>query len=128
MHLIDRDGSMNGIATRRRRTWLWDRARIDDNRCRLWAQLRRKCHGIRLERENPALRPSDLELVFVAGLRSRHKDLPEPIAADPHHVAPAIPGIEAADDAPALGIGRQARERDPRHAVAFDRMRTQSVV
>src|SRR5712671_5391914 len=128
MHLVDRDGSVNGIAVRWRRTRLWDRAGIDDDRCSLRPQLRSKCDGIRLEGEDLALRPADLELVLVAGPRRGREDLPVAIAADPHHVAPAIPGIEITDDADALGIGRQDRERDSRHAIAFDRMRTQSVV
>src|SRR5258706_12470127 len=128
MHLVDREGSVNGIATRRRRPRLWDRAGIDDDRCGLWPQLRCKCDGIRLERENLALRPSDFELVFVADPRCGREDLPEAISTDPHHMAPAIPGIEVADDADALCIGRQDRERDARHAIAFDGMRTQLVV
>src|SRR5215510_1018076 len=104
MHFVDRDRRAERIDTGGGGLGPWNGVEIDYNRGSAWPQLRREGHGIRLERQHLAVRRDDLVFVVIADFGLRHKDLPEPVAAHPHGMAAAVPGIEIADHAHTLGI------------------------
>ena len=59
-----------------------------------------------------------LEFVFVKFLYSGDKKLPNPGAAqNSHGAAAAVPAVEAADDADALGVGRPDGEKNAGNVV-----------
>ena len=80
--------------------------------------------GIGLQRQANAVRAEDLELVGEAGSDPGDEDLPDPgVAAEPHDVAPAVPGVEVADDADAAGVRGPDREMHAVGALVMDRVR-----
>mmetsp|Transcript_21602 Transcript_21602/g.51265 ORF Transcript_21602/g.51265 Transcript_21602/m.51265 type:complete len:788 (+) Transcript_21602:524-2887(+) len=98
-----------------------------DDAGRFGAQLRAPRIGVGLERQQRAAAVDDLELVQVALGRMRHEDFPDAgLVAQPHRMAPAIPVVEAADDADAPGIGRPGRKAHAAHLAMLDDMRPQT--
>ena len=76
----------------------------------------------------PALR-ADLVLVQRARPDAGHEQLPDPgAAASLQRVLAAVPEVERADHADALGVGRPDREPRAGQAVEFGRMRAELVV
>ena len=81
---------------------------------RLGAHLRKEALGIGLLDQGARLR-LDLVLVERALAQLRDEQLPDAgAAALAHRVRPAVPAVEVADDADALGVGRPDGEDDAR--------------
>ena len=79
--------------------------------------------GVGLQRQQFALRADDLELVARAGANIRRKDFPNAsVAAQPHHVAAAIPVVEVANDGDAAGVRRPDGKVKAVDALMLDRM------
>ena len=75
------------------------------------AQLRLQGIGVGTQRQLPALRVQQFELVAGTGADCGQKELPyATFAAQPHGMAPAIPEVEIADHADAAGVGCPDRE------------------
>src|SRR5581483_10273505 len=100
-----------GISPMKFRWWLYDgsggRRTLENKRQR-----------IRLKRQHITGRPHDLIFVTFAGRESRDEYLPHAGGmAQPHGMAPSIPGIEITDDRNALRIRRPHSELHARHGV-----------
>ena len=73
---------------------------------------------IGLLRHAHAARAENVELVARAFADARHEQLPDAgRVAQPHRMAPRVPGVEIADDGDALGIRRPDRKARSAHAV-----------
>ena len=87
---------------------------------RLGAELAEEALGIGLLQQRARLR-LDLVLVDRALAQIRDEQLPDAgAAALAHRVRPAIPAVEVADHAHALGVGRPDGEDDARGAAVLD--------
>jgi len=104
--------------------------RVAHDRRRLRRHFERAAERIGLL-QNRAARRTDLELVFFALGQPRNEDLPEAAWRDrAHRVHAAVPCIEVADDAHAIGIrgphgemrARRRPDGDPVRAKFFERM------
>jgi hypothetical protein len=72
---------------------------------------------------------ANLELVVLADLRARDEDLPHADGFEfPHRMEAAVPPVEVADDADALGIGRPDCEVHPDAVADAHRVRAELVV
>ena len=111
MHLVDRDrraagvglapevavGGVAPVVVELRR----------DDRGGGGAELGGAGEGVGLERQAGAVGADDLVLVGEAGRDVGDEDLPDAgVAAEAHGVAPAVPGVEVADDRDAAGVRR----------------------
>ena len=69
--------------------------------------------GIGLQRQPLAVRADDLELVGAPGADIGDEDFPDAgVAALAHHMAPAVPVVEVADDRDAPGVRRPDGEME----------------
>ncbi len=85
--------------------------------------------GVGLEQNRAAVAMTDFKLVHVAGAEVRDEQFPDPAtAAHPHRVHPAIPAVEAADDADPFGARCPNRKQHPGHAIGLVRMRAEEAI
>ena len=127
MHLVDRHRRIERIGSPPRLGIAGGRGRRrrDDRRGRR-PELGGGAVGIGLERQQPALRRTELELVAIARGHPGQEQLPHAaFAAQPHRVAPPVPQIEVADDTDPAGRRRPDRERDALDAQQRQRPRAE---
>ncbi len=92
------------------------------------AQLGAEGEGVGLEAHD-AVDAEDLVLVELALADARQEDLPHAaLAALPHHVAAAVPGVEAAHHRNPARVGRPHREARAGDAVDGHRVRAEPLV
>src|SRR5271165_5513897 len=85
--------------------------------------------GVRFDREKAMVSRLDFELVEVTLLQPRDEDLPQSrSAARPHRMASAVPLVEVADDADALGIRRPHRKTDAFSTRMLDHARAELLI
>src|SRR5262249_18392509 len=128
MYFIDRDRRAQGVDTITGRGRTLDGVKVNDDGCRLRAYFALKGNWIGFQRQQPSILTDNLVFIMVTGLRPRDEDFPETVAAHPHRVAAAVPEIEIADDAHALGTRRKEHEADAWHAIERHRMRAELLV
>src|SRR5579864_2224372 len=101
-------------------------ARAHDDCRRAWARFVRPCERIGLERYAAGLAIAKFKLVDRAGCKAGHEQFPHARrTAAAHRMPSAVPAVEIADDARALGVRRPRRECDARYAVDAERVRTE---
>ena len=102
---------------------------LRDDRRRQRRQLEAEAVGIGLEQQLAELRRSNLELVVLAVARAGDEDLPDAARLEPpHRVDAAVPRVEVADDADALGVGRPDAEMHAGGLADAHRVRAELVV
>ena len=126
MDLVDADGRMalvGGSAALGQRLYFRHRSH-DAGRVR--PQLRGAGKGVGLQRQQPAVRIQQFELVEITDGRMGQEDLPHPrLMAQAHRMAAAIPAIEAADHAGPPRVRRPDGEADAGHITVLYRMGAQ---
>ncbi len=130
MHLVHRDRPIEPRALRRTRgrplrvVPLVPRHVVDDGRGLRW-HFERDAEGIRFL-ENGAGARADLEFVAFAVGEPGQKDLPDAARREkPHRVHAAVPRVEVADHAHAIGIRRPHGEVDAGGRPHLDAMRAE---
>ncbi len=102
---------------------------IAHNRRRLWAQLRRETVGVGFQSEIAPHARRDFEFVEESFAEPGHENFPYAAgSASAHRERPPIPGIEVANHAHALRVGRPNAEMNTPHAGHFANVRSQFLV
>ncbi len=132
MHLVDRDRHAPGVglapelAVRRVAPDMIELRR--DDRGRGGAELGGAGERVGLQRQAPAVGADQLVLVGEAGANVGDEDLPDAgVAAQPHGMPPAVPGVEVAHHRDPPGVRRPDREVDAVGALVGDRVRAHLV-
>ena len=93
---------------------------LGDDGGRPWPELEALAVGVGLQEHLPGVPVAQLEFVQRARLEVGQEQLPHPEAGpDPHGMAAPVPGVEVADHAHPVRIGRPDGEQHPRHVVHF---------